>query len=270
MDFHAAVAELDALVQTLEREGDERALLLLELVDAIHRPALERLAAGDHEDPLAATVLAMYGLGPVDEELEAEEALDGVRDYIESHGGELELLGVQDGVVHVRLSGSCEGCPGSTVTLKRGVEEALRAEFEGFRELVAHEPEGAANGAHEGSAGPQLLQIEGVKRPTFIEAARLDELPDGALRAVEVDGVALLLAGVGGEVYAFRNACPFDDRELPLEGGRLTESVLVCPWHNCAFDARSGRRVDDEDGPGLAVVPIALDGGRVRVAVDVL
>lgn len=267
MDFHAAVAELDALVQTLEREGDERALLLLELVDAVHRPALERIVAGDHEHPTAAALLTMYALGPEDEELEAEEALDGVRAYIESHGGELELLRVEDGVVHVRLSGSCESCPASTVTLKRGVEEALRADFEGFRELVAHEPEG---GAAEAARGPQLLQIEGLKRPTFVEAARLDELVDGTLRATEVDGVALVLAAVDGEVYAFRDGCPTDDRQLSLEGGRLTGSVLVCPWHNCAFDARSGRRVDDEPGPGLAVVPIALDDGRVRVAVDVL
>jgi len=267
LDFNAAVAELDALVQTLEREGDERALLMLELVDAIHRPALERIVAGDQDDPVAATVLSMYGLGPVDEALEAEEALDGVREYVESHGGQLELLGVDDGVVHVRLSGSCESCPGSTVTLKRGVEEALRAEFEGFRELVAHEPEVATGGAT--ASGPQLLQIGGLKRPTFVEAARLDELPDGALRAVEVDGVSLVLARVVGEVYAFRNGCPMDDRELPLEGGRLTGSVLVCPWHNCAYDARSGHRLDDPGSPGLRVVPVAVRDGDLKVAVNV-
>jgi nitrite reductase/ring-hydroxylating ferredoxin subunit len=83
-----------------------------------------------------------------------------------------------------------------------------------------------------------------------------------------VDGVAVLLAGVGAEAYAFRNACAVDG--LPLEGGRLTEEgVLVCPWHNCAYDARNGRRVDEPEQPGLAVVPVAISGGALQVAVNV-
>src|SRR5438094_408813 len=69
VEFDAAVAELDALVRTLEREGDARALLLLELVDAIHRPALERLARGETDDPQVAALLAMYDLAPVPDEV---------------------------------------------------------------------------------------------------------------------------------------------------------------------------------------------------------
>src|SRR5918998_3777251 len=87
MEFHEAVAELDTLVQTLEREGDERALLLLELVDAIHRPALELIARGETEHPLARGLLAMYDLAEVDDAVLVEEALDSVRPYVESHGG---------------------------------------------------------------------------------------------------------------------------------------------------------------------------------------
>ena len=76
MEFDVAVAELATLVETLEREGDERALLLLQLIDAVHRPALERIAAGDLDDPLAQTLLAMYDLAEVDDEILVEEALD--------------------------------------------------------------------------------------------------------------------------------------------------------------------------------------------------
>ena len=126
MEFDEAVAELDTLVQTLEREGDERALLLLELVDAIHRPALELIARGETEHPLARTLLAMYDLAPVDDAVLVEEALDSIRPYVESHGGKVELLGVEDGIVTVRMSGSCRGCAGSAITVRRGIEEALR------------------------------------------------------------------------------------------------------------------------------------------------
>src|ERR671915_227796 len=124
MEFNEAVAELDTLVQTLEREGDERALLLLELVDAIHRPALELIARGETEHPLARTLLAMYDLAPVDDAVLAEEALDSVRPYVESHGGRVELVGLDNGVVTVRMSGACHGCAGSAVTLQRGIEDA--------------------------------------------------------------------------------------------------------------------------------------------------
>ena len=90
----------------------------------------------------------------------------------------------------------------------------------------------------------------------------------GELRALEAEGVNVLLANVGGDVYAFRNGCAVDG--LPLEGGRLTdEGVLVCPWHNCAYDARSGKRIDEPGEPGLPVVPVAIEDGSVRVAVNV-
>jgi Fe-S cluster biogenesis protein NfuA/nitrite reductase/ring-hydroxylating ferredoxin subunit len=254
VDFHAAVAELDALVATLEREGDERALLLLELVDAIHRPALELIARGEHDHPIARALLAMYGLAPVDAEVQVEEALDEVRPYIESHGGAVELLRVEGGVVHLRLSGACDGCAGSAMTLQRGIEGALRERFSGFDRIESHAPE------------PALLQIADLRRPVFADVGAADLAP-GELRAVVADGVPVVLASVAGEVYAFRNGCAVDG--LPLEGGRLADAVLVCPWHNCAYDARSGRRVDEPEAPGLAVVPVALEGGALKVAVNV-
>lgn len=257
MDFHAAVAELELLVQTIERAGDERALELLRLVDAIHRPALEAIAAGDLEHPLARALLAMYDLAPVDERTQVEEALDEIRPYIHSHGGEVEVLKVEDGVVHLRLSGSCHGCAGSAMTLKRGIEEALRERYPGFREIVAHEPEQAQ----------PLVQVQKLRRPVFVEAGAAEDIAPGELKAVVVDEIPVLLVNVAGELYAFKNGCAVDG--LPLEGGRLTSTVLVCPWHNCAYDARSGRRIDDSSEPALAVVPIAIQDGAVNVAVNV-
>ena len=273
MEFREAVAELDTLVQTLEREGDERALLLLELVDAIHRPALELIAAGEADHPVAQMLLAMYDLAEVDEHIQVEEALDQVRPYIESHGGSLELLDVEEGVVRVRMSGSCDGCAASTLTLKRGIKEALTEHYPGFKEVIAEEPEaspadgGPANG--DGAAGgPKLLQLEGLKRPVFADVGPIEDVAPGELKAVEADGTSVLVLNLEGEIYALRNGCAVDG--LPLEGGRLTsDGVLVCPWHNCAFDARSGKRVDEPSEPGLAVVPVAVQGGILRVAVNV-
>jgi len=278
VEFDQAIKELETLIGTLERDEDERALLLLQLVDAIHRPAIELIQAGEPDHPIAHAVLAMYDLAPVEEGILVEEVLDDVRPYIESHGGDLELLEVDDGVVHVRLSGSCSGCAASAITLKRGVEEALRERYEPFKELVAHEPEGDdAAEEEQNGGGPQLLQIEGLKpatrklrRPVFEDAGMLEDLAPDEMKAVEVDGASILIVNIAGEPYAFKNFCPLDDRRLPLEGGRLTGNVLVCPWHNCGYDARSGKRADSEtDQPDLVVVPIALRDGKLQVAVNV-
>jgi Fe-S cluster biogenesis protein NfuA len=50
---------------------------------------------------------------------------DKVRPYIEMDGGGIEFVRFEDSVVYVRLSGACQGCPSSIITLKRGVEQAV-------------------------------------------------------------------------------------------------------------------------------------------------
>ena len=264
MESDRVVAELEALIATLERDGDERALHLLRLVDALHRPAMERIAEGDLDHPVVQALVRMY----VDDEvMAAEEALDEVRGYIESHGGDIELLGVEDGVVHVALGGACQGCAASAMTLRRGVEQALREHMPGFRELVPHAPEREPLLQIE-TIGPApedgLLQIENLRRPVFVD---VPAPPSGALHAATVDGVAIVVANLDGEIYALRDGCAVDG--MSLAGGRLTaEGVIVCPWHNCAYDVRTGRRTDGEEGR-LAVVPVAVQDGAVKVAVNV-
>jgi len=290
MEFDAAVAQLATLVETLEREGDERALLLLGLLDDIHRPALGLIVAGEVEHPIALALLSMYGLAPVDQQIEAEEALDEIRPYIEGHGGALELVDVRDGVISVRMSGACNGCAASAMTLRRGIEGKLRERLDWFKEVVALEPEGGEAEPHEapaslpllqitplskegepnGTTTPELLQIEQLRRPVFVDVGAFDDLPEGKMRAVDVEGRSVLILKLEGEPYAFVNVCPSAGARLPLDGARLTGSVIVCPWHNCAYDARSGKRVDDElNAPALAVVPITVIDGALQVAANV-
>ncbi len=285
MEFDQVVAELETLVATLERDGDERALLLLQLIDAVHRPGLELIAAGDHDHPVARALLSMYDLVPLDEQIEVEEALDEIRPYIESHGGGLDLLDVDGGKIHVRLSGSCHGCAASAMTLRRGVEAKLRERIPWFEEIVSHEPDEEQDEPTPGIAlpvlqvspgqplpaatGGGLLQIETLKRPVFVDVGTLADLESGEMTHAEVEGNDILIINLDDEPYAFRNICPVDGRS-PLDGGRLTGSVLICPWHNCAYDARSGKRADDEpNGKALSVVPIAVSDGVLRVAANV-
>jgi Fe-S cluster biogenesis protein NfuA len=66
-----------------------------------------------------------------------EEALNKVRPALMADGGNVELVDVQDGVVKVKLTGACAGCPMSQMTLKLGIERFLKKEIPEVKEVVA-------------------------------------------------------------------------------------------------------------------------------------
>ncbi len=66
-----------------------------------------------------------------------EAALKKVRPSLQADGGDVELVDVNDGIVSVRLTGACGSCPMSTMTLKMGVERAIRQEVPEIKKLVA-------------------------------------------------------------------------------------------------------------------------------------
>lgn len=118
----------------------------------LHAEALEKLLSHVHEalgerspvffarlceDPVVESVLCLHGLHPVAVEKRVEAALDAVRPYLKSHAGGVELLDVTDDVAHVRLSGTCDGCPSSTVTLRGAVERAILERVPEVREVRA-------------------------------------------------------------------------------------------------------------------------------------
>ena len=57
-----------------------------------------------------------------------EQVINRIRPAVQQDGGDIELVDVVDGLVRVRLVGSCAGCPSATMTLKQGIERAIRAE----------------------------------------------------------------------------------------------------------------------------------------------
>ena len=82
----------------------------------------------------------MHELHPDSIEARVQQALDEVRPYMESHGGNVELLGVKAGIAYLRLVGSCHGCAASSITLKLAVEKAVQ-KF--APDLLAIEADGA-------------------------------------------------------------------------------------------------------------------------------
>jgi Fe-S cluster biogenesis protein NfuA len=76
-------------------------------------------------DDLIGSLLILHDLHPVDLETRVLRSLDEVRPNLVLHGGNVELLKIEDNVAYLRLNGSCHGCPSSTVTLKQLIEEAV-------------------------------------------------------------------------------------------------------------------------------------------------
>jgi len=66
-----------------------------------------------------------------------EEALNKVRPALVADGGNVELVDVEDGVVKVKLTGACAGCPMSQMTLKMGIERFLKKEIPEIKEVVS-------------------------------------------------------------------------------------------------------------------------------------
>ena len=66
-----------------------------------------------------------------------EHVLDQIRPNLRADGGDVELVGVKDGIVSLRLKGACAACPVSTMTLKNGIERILKAEISEIKEVVA-------------------------------------------------------------------------------------------------------------------------------------
>ena len=116
-DFHARALADELVASIIQLYGDGLERIFAALDDDVR----DRLA----EDGVVASLMLIHGLYPIDLETRVNEALESVRPYMESHGGDVELLGVEDGVAKMRLVGHCESCPASEATLELAIKKAL-------------------------------------------------------------------------------------------------------------------------------------------------
>ena len=170
-EFRMQTERVEKLATRLESAGDPEiratALDLVQSVVELHGAALQRLVdsllqtpAGQQslsealEDDLVSSMLLLHNLHPDDLETRVLRGIEKARPYLKSHGGDVELTAVRDGIVHLRLHGTCGSCPSSSVTLKNAVEDAL---FEVAPDIVEIVSENAADTAH---GGLQLITIK--------------------------------------------------------------------------------------------------------------
>lgn len=303
-EAEARVARLDAIVEGLADHPDEavreavgdlvaglhwlHAEGLARLVDLLsEEPDLFRKAL---DDAHVANLLLLHDLVVVDERDRAAEALESVRPFLRDHGGEVELIAVDEGVVRVRLLGACDGCPSSAATLRQGIERALIEGLPGFRALevsdgtssAAPEP-GLESPGHrqERTGAGEPVSFVPVETLTALEEkvrraeepaaddsghdreaviGPLDDFPEG-LHGFLVEEYPILLVRLGDRIRAYQNTCP--GSLLPLHLGPVEDGAVTCPWHGCRFDLESGERIGA--GPPLHRLDLEIEGGEARL-----
>jgi Fe-S cluster biogenesis protein NfuA/nitrite reductase/ring-hydroxylating ferredoxin subunit len=237
------------------------------------------------QDAAVASLLLIHDLYPVSLEERVIEALDTVRPYMESHGGNVELVALQDGVAKLVLRGSCNGCSASRATLELAIKQALD---EHAPDLAGLEVQGvtdappqlggslpmASTGAGNGFELP-VVHADGMDRfaplglpqdrpGRWIPLADAARPAPGALLALDADGVRLVLANVEGSLLAYEDRCASCGEALgraELDGG-----MLRCPACEVEFDLPRAGRAAGGEPLQLKPVPL-LEAGGLRVAV---
>ena len=233
----------------------------------------EQIAVSLTDDPFLATLLLIHDLHPVPLEARVQDALDSVRPYMESHGGNVELLSLENGIARIHLRGSCSDCSASAVTLELAIKQALE---QAAPDLEGLEVEGVAPQSMDGQGLPMVtgsaptgMELPVVMSgqppaPSWFDVESVGELADGQIVPVAVAGNELMIANVEGTLLAYRDTCA--GCGASLHDGDLRSGALSCRrCERSFFLPRAGRSMDDE-GLQLEPIPLLRERNRVKVA----
>jgi Fe-S cluster biogenesis protein NfuA/nitrite reductase/ring-hydroxylating ferredoxin subunit len=254
----------------------ERAEQLVREVTDLYGAVLERmmgvavaadpgLARRFAADDLVASLLLVHGLHPYDVERRVADALDSVRPYLGSHGGDVSLLEVHDGVVRLQFQGSCKTCPSSSVTLELAVEDAVRAAAPEISsiEVIAAEKD-PSSGTIPAESLLTRLRSNGDRSTAWQPVPELAQLADGEVGGFRVGGMTALACRVGADVFAYRDRC--SSCLGTLAGAQLRGAVLQCPNCGAGFDVvHAGAGVGGDSH--LDPIPVLVRDGVLSMAV---
>src|SRR5947208_16132735 len=100
----------------------------------------------------------------------------------------------------------------------------------------------------------------------FIKVAELDEIDEGELLGLEVDGELICLARVNGGIYAFTDNCTLISG--PLNEGELDGEVLTCPWHGAQFNVCTGKALRVPARQDILTYQVHVEGISVLLSLS--
>jgi Fe-S cluster biogenesis protein NfuA/nitrite reductase/ring-hydroxylating ferredoxin subunit len=229
---------------------------VLEIVHEAAGDRSERIFEALCEDRYVESLLALHDLHPLSLEDRVRAALDGVRPYLESHEGDIELDRVEGNVAYVVMGGSCDGCPSSAATLKHSIEKAI---FERIPEI----DEVRAVGVEPAEQLPtSTLRVES----DWVALGDVWALAGTGVAHLNVSATPVLLAQRDDTVYAYRDRCPACSHAF--DGARLDWPLLSCSCGERYDLVRAGRSENDRN-VFAEPFPLVRDGDRIRVAIPI-
>ena len=291
------VARLNLLVEELEQYTDtevrDKALDLVQIILKLYGESLRRIMASFDAEPqrdqilgrmandeVIRSILLIHGLMPVSLYDRVATKLNELRPYLVSQGCDVELLGIDDARARIRLMRSGKGAPPIAV-LKADIEKALSEvapdlagiEIDGFSEKVeATAKVAAALGRMiekpKNDSKPALVQIKRkqleVTAPenTWVPVIRSQSIEDGQFKIVNFEDINVLILNLGGEFFAYRNACA--EGGLPLDDSLFQSPMLNCSCHGYGYDLRRGNCIERPDLK-LTSVPVNLEDQKVKI-----
>ncbi len=273
-DAVAALADLDPAARAVAEE-------LKSAIEEIHRAGLvtivRRMRADDAaravlfdvvDDPTVHLLLSLHGIVRPDPVTHANQVLASVRPQLNSHGGDVTLVRVEDATAFVRLEGACNGCSMSSVTLRNLVEEAL---VQGVPAISAVEVLPA-------EPTPTLIPVEALRigrdpaGEGWVKVGPAADLPVDDLSSLSLttatgERAEVIVVNAGQRLSAYRNECAHE--ALPLDSAvlDLSSNTLTCPWHGFCFDATSGECLS-APGAQLEQLPLRVDDGVLWIRVE--
>lgn len=254
----------------------ERAEQLVREVTDLYGAGLERmmhvavaanpeLAEAFTRDDLVASLLLVHGLHPHSVERRISDALDTVRPYLDSHGGDVSLLEVDDDIVRLRFSGSCKTCPSSAVTLELAVEDAVRAAAPEISsiEVVAAEKD-PSSGVIPAQSLLTRLHSNGHRPTAWQPTPELAQLAPGEVGGFLIADAPVLACRVGENLFAYRDRC--GNCTGSLAGAELDGAALRCPRCDAVFDVVHAGAGADGTGH-LEPIPVLVREGVLSMAV---
>jgi Fe-S cluster biogenesis protein NfuA/nitrite reductase/ring-hydroxylating ferredoxin subunit len=208
-----------------------------------------------HDDVINGLLL-IHDLHPLDLETRLRGALDKVRPYLRSHGGNVELISLENDVAKLRLQGTCKSCASSSVTLELAIRHAIE---QACPDLVHFGVEGGLQ--NEGpEAGSRLSGQRSIAWTVIDDAERLTE---GAWMPVRIEQTRLVICKVNETFYAYRNRCPVCN--MPFDGGDLAGGFLSCALDH-RYDVVHAGRCAEISSAHLDPFPLLFQEGVVKVA----
>jgi Fe-S cluster biogenesis protein NfuA/nitrite reductase/ring-hydroxylating ferredoxin subunit len=208
------------------------------------------------QDDVIKGLLLIHDLHPLDLPTRLLGALDKVRPYLKSHGGNVELISLENDVAKLRLQGTCKSCASSSVTLELAIRQAIE---QGCPDLVHFEVEGGVP-----EEGPRAgLGPSGQKSIGWTVIEDAERLNEGAWMPFRIEQMRLIICKLNETFYAYRNRCPACN--MPFDGGDLAGGFLSCALGH-RYDVVHAGRCAENPSAHLDPFPLLFQEGVVKVA----